>query len=203
MAVIKSGASTDQLTIDPASKAARVTIYSSDGTYVGQKATYRASTIGTITVVSGTAPFFTIYGSATKTIRIRRIWYSATIATAAANVIILASKRSSTPTGGTSTALTMTPIDANDAAATATNVQVYTAAPTAGTLVGTLETRRANLLVTGAVATPDLIFDFTAGGNNNIKAPVLRGATQGLDLSYQTAPGNTTAVTITVEWTEE
>lgn len=203
MAVIKSGASTDQLTIDPTSKAARVSIYASDGTYVGQKATYRASTIGTITVVSGTAPFFTIYGSATKTIRIRRIWYSATIATAAANVIILVSKRSSTPTGGTSTALTMTNVDSNDAAATATNVQVYTAAPTAGTLVGTLETRRANLLVTGAVATPDLIFDFTAGGNDNIKAAVLRGTAQGIDLSYQTAPGNTTAVTITVEWTEE
>lgn len=66
MAILKSGASSDQLTIGAVSKAARVTLYDDAGISLSQRAAYRAASIATSTVVSGTAPFFTFYGSAQK-----------------------------------------------------------------------------------------------------------------------------------------
>lgn len=175
--------------------------YDGRGQYIGQKATYRASTQGVVTLVSGTAPFFTIYGSSTKTVRIQRIFFTGTIATAAANAILNLNKYSSARSGGTASAITATPLDANSGAATVTDAQMYTAAPTAGTLVGTIEARRCLLNVTGAVATQDILFDFRNRGEN--EAVVLRGTTQGLGLLFQTAPGNAVAGTLWVEWTEE
>lgn len=163
------------------------------------KASYRASTVGVVTLANGTGPFFSLYGSATKVIRVTRLYFAATIATAAANVILLLSKRSTAPTGGTPSAMTATKMDENDAAPTAT-VTAYTAAPTAGTLLGTLDSRRDLLNVTGAVATVDEFFDF---GQYAAKPIVLRGVAQGIDLSFQTAPGNAVAGILWVEWTEE
>lgn len=163
------------------------------------RSTYRASSIGTIAIVSGTAPFFSLYGSASKIIRLRRLFFTGTIATAAANVILLLSKRSTAISSGTPVGLTEVPMDANDPAPTAV-AEAYTAAPTPGTLVATLEVRRALLAVTGAVATPEVLFDFTTPG---AKPPVLRGVAQGLDLSFQTAPGNVVAGSLWAEWTEE
>lgn len=161
--------------------------------------TFRASTIGVVSLANVTGPFFTLIGSASKTVRLRRLFFTGTIAAAAANVIILLSKRSAAYTSGTASAMTALPVDANDAAATAV-ASAYTAAPTPGALVGTLEVRRALLAVTGAVATPEVLFDFTRG---EAKPPVLRGVAQGLDLSFQTAPGNVVAGSIWAEWTEE
>lgn len=54
MAVIKSGASTDQWTIDPVSKAGRITLYDTSGNYI---ATLPVS--GTITANAGTGTFNT------------------------------------------------------------------------------------------------------------------------------------------------
>ena len=175
--------------------------YDSRGQYIGQKVTYRASTQGVVTLVSGTAPFFTIYGSATKTVRIQRIFFTGTIATTAANAILNLNKYSTARSGGTASAITATPLDSASGAATVTDLQLYTAAPTAGTLVGTIEARRCLLNVTGAVATQDVLFDFRNVGEN--EALVLRGTTQGIGLLFQTAPGNAVAGTLWVEWTEE
>jgi len=165
------------------------------------KQTYRGSTTTTLTAPTGTAPFFAITGSATRIITVQRITFAATIAVAAANVIITVSKTSTSITGGTKTNLVQVPTDSTNPAGSAAICGFYTAAPTAGTLVGVIETRRVLLNVTGAVATVDVIIDFRAIAE--AEGIILRGIAQGIELAYAVDPGNTTAVTLTVEWTEE
>ncbi len=64
MAVIKSGATSDNLTIDPTSKAARVTPYDTRGNSMAKAATYRAATATTYTTAANnTTPVFVFYGS--------------------------------------------------------------------------------------------------------------------------------------------
>lgn len=197
--IIKSGATSDLLTIDPTSKAARISVYDKDGTYVGQKATYAVT--AQFTAPAGTAPFFTLYGSASKTVRVLRVTYQATVATTAVAGFIQLSNRSTTASGGTSTLLSGTPLDSNDPASTATNIRSYTVAPTAGTLIGVIEMRRTPLAVTAATAASEHIaYDFRANENRPI---VLRGVNEGIDLSYQATTTNATAVIVTVLFTEE
>lgn len=204
MAVIKSGASSDQLTIDATSKAARVTLYNSDGSYNGEKATYRAATIdGLVTATTADQPFFLIEGSATKTITVKRIAVSGATLTAVAYLMVNVTKHSTAASGGTSTTLTGVPVDSTFAAATAT-VKAYTAAPTGGTLVGTVASQRILAQATTAAAAGiprDWLFDF--GDMPETKGIVLRGTTQGLALVWATAPGSAVTLAVDIEWTEE
>ena len=85
MAVIKSGATTDQLTVDATSKAARTTDYDSAGREVAVqvKKTYAAAgPVAGFTPPATPTDMIIIEGSATKTIRIISILVAAT-ATAA------------------------------------------------------------------------------------------------------------------------
>lgn len=204
MAVIKSGASTDELTIDATSKAARVTLYNSDGSYNGEKATYRASTIdGLVTATGADVPFLNIIGSASKTITVKRIAVSGVTLTAVAYLMVNVVKLSTASTGGTSTTLVNVPTDSNFAAATAV-VKAYTAAPTAGNLVGTVSSQRILGQATTAAAAGiprDWLFDF--GDMPETRGIVLRGATQELALVWATAPGSAPTLAIDIEWTEE
>ncbi len=140
----------------------------------------------------------TLYGSASKTIRITRIVISATQTTGAVRDVLLI-KRSATNTAGTSAAATRVPNDANDAAATATVLQ-YTANPSGlGASVGTIRAEKAFIPATTAV--PSRIeWDFTRLGSRPI---VLRGVAQGIavNLNAVTSAGN--SVNVVFEWTEE
>lgn len=135
MAVIKSGDSSDQLKIDSTSKAARVTLYNPDGSLQipGVKASYLAYSAA---FTPGATPqdIFTITGSATKLVKVLRMFIATTQTTAGINGWAIV-KRSTANTGGTSAAVTAIRSDQNDPAATATVLQ-YTANPTAGALVG-------------------------------------------------------------------
>jgi len=117
MAIIKSGASSDNLTIDATSKALRATLYASDGAYMGEKATYRASTIiPLVAAVTVNVPFFNIIGSASKTVTIKRIRVSGMTLTAVGYFTINVVRYSSASTGGTSTVLVNTQMDTNNSA---------------------------------------------------------------------------------------
>lgn len=205
MAIIKSGASSDQLTIDPTSKAARVTLYNSDGTYNGEKATYRASTLDPfVPAVTADIPWFLIEGSASKTIVVKRIAVSGITLTAVAYLVVNVCKYSTSWTGGTATSAPLVPVDSNFAAATAAFVKYYTAVPTGGTLVGTLATSRTLAQATTAAAAGlprDFVFDF--GDMPETKGIVLRGVSQGLGLVWATAPASTPTLAVDIEWTEE
>jgi len=204
MAVIKSGASSDQLTIDPTSKAARTTLYAPDGTYVGEKRTYRASTIiPLVAAVTVNVPFFNIIGSATTTVRIRRIRVSGMTLTAVGYFTINVEKLSTASTGGTSTVLVATPLDSADAAATAVS-RAYTVAPTKGALVGTLASYRSLWQATVAVGTslaPEMIFNF--GDIDQSRAIVLRGVAQEVALTFPVVLSSAGTLAVDIEWTEE
>lgn len=202
---LKSGVSTDEATIDPTSKALRVTLYNNDGGYNGEKSTYRASSLDPfIAAVTADQPFFLIEGSASKTITIKRIAVSGLTLTAVAYLTVNVVKYSSAASGGTSTSAPMVPVDSNMPAATAAFVKYYTAAPTGGTIVGTLATSRTLAQSTTAAAAGlprDFVFDF--GDMPETKGIVLRGVSQGLGLVWATAPATAVTLVVDIEWTEE
>ncbi len=204
MAVIKSGATSDQLTIDPTSKAARVTLYNADGSYGLEKATYRASTIIPLAVaVTVNVPFFNIIGSASKTITVKRIRVSGMTLTAVGYFTINVVKLSTASSGGTSSTLVNVPLDTNDASPTAV-VKAYTAAPTIGSLIGTIASYRSLWQATVAAAAglaPKHIFNF--GDMPETKGIRLRGATQEIALLFPVVLASAGALAVDIEWTEE
>lgn len=193
MAIIKSGASTDQLTVDTTSKAARVTLYDTLGRALGfqAKATFFCS--GSFTPVATPTDLVTIYGSATKTVRVLSIRIGV-VNTAAGSQAFNLIKRSSVNTAGTFVAGTAVQADSAKATATATCGH-YTANPSVlGTAVGTM-----NIIKVGSPAvTPaswagitdaaqwEMIAIVEAGlGLHDV--PVLNGVAQGLAINFAAA----------------
>lgn len=142
-----------------------------------------------------------LYGSATKNIRVRRVilaGFSGALQTDPISIV----KRSSIAIGGTlSTAMPFTavPYDSSNAAATATT-EAYTAVPTTpGTLVGVL----ADVYITLAGATTAVAqsqpytFEFGRLG----QPIVLRGVAEHIDVNDQLLAAIT--LSCTFEWTEE
>ena len=202
---IVSGATSDLLTVDPTSKAARVSLYASNGEYLGEKNTYRAATTAVFAAPAGTTPFFALQGSSSKIIRIQRIRICGLTLTSVAYLNLNLAKYSTAISGGTPTALTMTPLDSSAPAATASLVNVYTAAPTAGSKVGDVATSRTLAQATTAAAAgipdDDIIFDF-----RNIGEPspvVLRSTSEGIALYFTAAPATAVTMALEIEWTEE
>jgi hypothetical protein len=193
-------------------------IYGPDGTNSGdvstanplpvtevKKITYRASTSAVlVAAVTATVPFLTIYGSATKTIRVQSIIISGLTLTAVAYLNIGLRKFSTAVSGGTSTALTKVALDSTNAASSATNVNAYTVAPTAGTTIGDIASRRIMGQATTAAAAgiPQVVdFDFSPTGDGT--SPILRGTAEGLGLYWITAPATAVSMVARIEWTEE
>jgi hypothetical protein len=164
------------------------------------KAAYSASIVP-VTPPATPTDIVTLYGSATKTIRVLKLVINTTQTTIGINDWYLI-KRSTANTGGTSAAITSVPLDSTFSAATAVFTR-YTANPTAlGTSVGNLAI--VNVLSsslapgTSGTAYVPYVFDFT---NNPI---VLRGATQGIALNFNGAalPAGL-SINCNIMWTEE
>ena len=202
---IKSGASTDVLTVDPVSKAARVTLYTSDGAYNGEKATYRASTIiPFVPAVTVNRTIFTIGGSSSKKVTVKRIRVSGMTLTAVAYHTINVVKYSTATTLGTFTNLVAVALDSSRAAATVAQIKVFTAVPTDGVLVGHLASWRSLWQSTTAAAagqTWDHVFSF--GDMPETSGIVLRGTNEECALLFSVAPATTPTLSVDVEWTEE
>lgn len=168
---------------------------------VGNKKTTYVVCAGPFTPGATPTDIFTLYGSATKTVVVEKLIIDATQTTAGSNQFFVI-KRSAANTGGTSTAPTRVPYDANDAAATAVATQ-YSVNPTAlGAAVGNV---RADKIFCPAPATAvdaqGRIFMF---GETDMKGIVLRGTAQGIavNLNGVALPAGL-SVNINVEWTEE
>lgn len=156
------------------------------------KATYRGGASG---LAGPVGIFATLFGSASKTIRITRISVSVTAATAALVAVTL-NKYSAAPTGGTKgTAPAMVPLDSGDPAATATGLNIYTVAPTAGTLVGLVDSVRG--LAGSATVTGNQQWEFPF--SEGAKCLVLNGASEGIGLVLSAAG----TVDFSIEWIEE
>lgn len=167
------------------------------------KDTYTAA-VQSLAVAATPTDIFTITGSATRTVKIRKILVSAIQTTASIQSVSLL-KRSTANTAGTSVTQTNVPHDSTNAAATAT-VRSYTANPTLGTLVGRMATRK--LYISGALAANNGQFapgNFVEFSYDQLgkEPPTLIGTSQVIAVNL---PGVTLAGSsfdIFVEWTEE
>jgi hypothetical protein len=208
MAVIKSGASSDNLTIDATSKAARVTLYDATGREVAYQSKPTFFAANTFTPAATPTDIVTIYGSASKTVRVISFRITTTN-TAAGSQAFLLVKRSAVNTTGTFVAGTAVPADSTDAA-TAT-VGHYTANPGGlGTLVGNVNIKRvaspAAIPATWAGIVQDAGYDMLdVALNSKLDKPLtLIGTGQGLCLNFAGAAlvaGQTHAYQVV--WTEE
>lgn len=162
------------------------------------KTTYSCSFTALIGAAAAT-DIVEIIGSATKTVRVKKIKISG-VATAAAAVDLLLIKRSAAATGGTSTSATIVPMDSNNAAGTAV-VKGYTVNPTVGTAVGTIESHKPTLTTAaGAIPNVPLVIEFGDNGNQNV---ILRGAAQTLCINLNGATITGNSLNVTVLFTEE
>jgi len=159
--------------------------------------TYSCS--ASVTLAATPTDVFTIYGSASTSVRIRRVEVSG-VATTAGGMQVSLIKRSAVNTGGTSGAVTAVSHDSADSAATGTCLS-YTANPAGlGTSVGAVRTFNVAMpLIANAVGPIGQIF----GPDRGDKTIVLTGTTQGLavNLNGGTVPAGG-ALLVSIEWTE-
>ena len=170
-----------------------------------KRATYRAASLDPfVAAVTADAPWFLIEGSATKLITIRRIVVSGPTLTAVAYLNINAVKYSTAASGGTATNAPQVPLDSANPAGTASLVNYYTVAPTPGSIVGTVASRRVlGQATTAAAAGIPTTIAFDLESIPETQGIVLRGVAQGLGLVWATAPGSAVTLAASVEWTEE
>lgn len=209
MAVIKSGITSDLLTIDPISKAARATIYNSDGREISfqGKPTFMAS--GIFTPPATPSDMVKVTGSASKIIRVTSFKITTTNTAAGSQQFSLI-KRSADDIAGTFVPATAVPLDSINGAATAI-IGHYTVNPTSlGAAVGTLNIVRvaspAAIPASFAGIVQDAGYDLLNQNQNALlnKLVTLRGAAQILALNFGGAAlvaGQTHTYRIT--WIEE
>lgn len=163
------------------------------------KQTYSSMTQYVSNVAGGATDTCTLTGSATKTIRVRRIYFGMVATTAITDPIAIV-KRSTANTGGTSSVMVPVPYDSRNAAATAT-VAFYTANPTTGTLVGVLADPLfsvGNLTTGGAQSFPS---EFQFG---RLGQPILlRGIAEVLAVNLNSFGYSGNLTTCGFEWTED
>ncbi len=170
---------------------------------IAQKATYAAATAAKTATAAGTAPFFSICGSASKTVRVQYLEIDGTVATAAVYGDVVLKKTSAATSAGTPVALTKTPHDSSSAASTAALVNYYSALATAGAAIGPIATKSAVFPITGTVAAQmgQVVFDWT--NRQESEAPVLRGVAQCIEASFGTTTTNAPTLGVYVIYTEE
>lgn len=162
--------------------------------------TYTAGLALRTATAAGTGPFFSMCGSASKTIYVHRFRLSGTVATAAAFADLVLKKTSTATSAGTPAAMTRVPLDSIYPAATAT-VNYYTALGTAGALVGVVATANYVLpTATSNIQVPPVVIDLS---DETIGPVVLRGTAQCLEANFGTTTTNAPSLLIDVQWVEE
>ena len=154
------------------------------------KRTYAAAM--KFTPIAGTV--FEIAGAASTTVEINRLTFTLN-GTAAGKIDFFVAKRSAAATGGTAVAATKVPYNAADAASAAT-VRHFTAAPTAGAIVGNV---RAGMLSSGANVPSDRI---KIESGTYSKSFMLTAAAQAITLELAGTLPAGAELAIDIEWTE-
>ena len=162
--------------------------------------TYSAAAI---IATGATTHFWSIAGSATRTVRVTRVECSGK-ATAAINVNISGEVDSTADSVDAGTAATAVPHDSTFPAATAAVVS-HTTSPTSGTLVGLVRSGAmsiANASTPVYNTAPPLAWNF-GGTRPGTAEIVLRGVAQSFSLNTSAAFGTGAAVGCSWEWSEE
>jgi hypothetical protein len=161
----------------------------------GKEATYSIAVTGLV-VASTPTDIFTISGSATKTIKITRIAFTASQTTAAQRDVVVL-KRSTLNTLGNSTLLVPVAHDSTSSASTAV-VRSYTANPTVGTLVGNIRSRKVYVGTTTGNS-DEMVIDY---GVRPSQAVYLRGVNEVLSINLNSITSTGNLINISIEYTE-
>jgi len=203
-AVITGGTSGTNVEVDAISKAMRVTPYDSRGNNLGQLASYSAGLTLRTNTAAGTGPFFSICGSGSKIVRVKRFNVNGTVATTGIRAEVVLKRTSTATSGGTATTLTASPHDSNSPAATATLVNFYTVLATAGASTGVAGIQFQNWPITATIAStdqfPGMSWDFRGLETEPI---TLRGTTQCFEANFGTTTTNAPTLIVGVTWTED
>ena len=190
--IVRSGATTDEWTIDPTSKAGRVTPYDEAGRVVAPQSKRTYFVTNTFTPPATPTDMVTIFGAAGKIITVVSFRITTTNTAAGSQQWFLI-KRSGTNTGGTFVAGTSVPARATDGAGNAT-VGHYTANPSAlGAAVGNVNIKRyaspVAVPATFAGIVQDAGHDMLQHMPNSLldKPITLEAATEGLCLNFNGA----------------
>lgn len=160
-------------------------------------ATYAAST-ATVASVASATDVCSLYGSATKTIRIQRISWGGS-QTTAGNIIVQVVKRSALNVGVVQSTPTVVPLDSTNAAGTAV-MKVYTANPSSlGNLVGIVHSVRTLFPAPATTA-----FDTALQDVGFFEQPItLRGIAEGVSVNLNSTTLTGGSLFCNFEWTEE
>jgi hypothetical protein len=166
---------------------------------IGQnRATYSAA-VYALAGYNGATDIVTITGSATKTIKIRKVRVGGITTGGNTQFNFRLIKRSTANSGGTSAAIPIVAHDSTDPAASAT-VLAYSANATLGTYVGDISSSVVTLLKVNAVGT--LINYLLYDDAMNDKSLTLRGINEVVAVNLN-AVNTASNLNITIEWTEE
>jgi len=167
------------------------------------KATYAASS-GFVTPAASPTDVFKIWGSASKTVRILKILVASNGASNEGVAPFFIIKRSTAGSGGTSSAVTIVPLDSAFAAATC-SVKTYTANPTVGTAVGNVMSGDiAYARYVGGVAIAGLAYQVIFDADKYGSAIVLRGTGENLAVNFNgVSPAYAGDFAYTIIFTEE
>jgi hypothetical protein len=144
---------------------------------------------------SGVGDLYCVYGSATKTVKVKGIRVSGVNgSTSTTSMAVI--KRSTLGSGGGLTAITVTPSDSLNPASTASAIY-FTSAPTPGTTVGNIRNRYITLPVATSGPVSEGLFQFSVYYDQPV---VLRGIAEGVCVNAASAGASWA---IDAEWTEE
>lgn len=210
MAQIESGATSDLATVDPTSKALRVSLYDTNGIPVHQYPTgsYALSIgLGRFTVLTTTGSIFAMRNASTRTIYIRKfhVWVSFD-GTAAASTQIFSIRRFSTatPSGGTTLTLPAAAVKKNNAMSDSALTDARHATITSGT----------SPLTVTSVVFEQALARFTLNRNAGViqaldfkffdkpADQVVLAANEGIDIHITNTAVVGDAIVGTVEWDE-
>jgi len=198
MAIIQSGAYTDNLTIGSSYKTLNSVPYDSRGYIACGYPAYSACTPTKFIAVAGTTPFAQLFNNGPKIVRVSRVQTIGQCATAAVNADLVVTKRTAIGTGGTATVLTTVSKD-RLAPLSSTIGKVFTAAPTAGQGGNVITTQSVFLSLLGTPAIQvGATFDFLSLGQE----PLILRTGQGIELSFATTTTNACTLTCMFEWME-
>lgn len=155
-----------------------------------------SATVSGVSAVSSQTDVCSLQGSATKIVKVRRVWFHNVTSGATVTEPIAILKRS-TANSGAGTAIPITAYDTSNPATTVAQAEVWTAAPTVGTLTGVISDVPWTFGNAGTLDQPLLEYF------GELAQPiVLRGVAQSvaINLSGTTFTGT---ISCTFEWTEE
>lgn len=206
MAIIQSGASADLWTIDPVSKAGRVTPYDSSGNeqapFPSPGAYALPINIRQTAATAANATVWTMRNGGSKKVFIRRILlamlFDGSAAAATTLKYLLARFSAATPTGGT--ALTVVKMQTTFASSTLADARFLdTGLTTTGV---TFETEWATIGLPASVTSGSLFWNMPFIGSNEAKEPFVLNPNEGLAIRLQNAAVIGLGLTGSVHWDE-